>query len=97
MGIKWSAVRVSEAMDLVEGFVKQAAEPLESARLAATEAKKIDQLPEYMKDRISRLLFAIERIDAVKGAIKTVRETIPDGAIEAERAQTKNGVTPALI
>jgi len=97
MGIKWSAVGVSEAMDIVEGFVKQAAEPLESARLVAAQAKNIANLPDYMKDRISRLLFAIERIDAVKGAIKAVRETIPDGAIEAEREQTKNGVTVALI
>ena len=31
--IKWSALRVSEAMDMIEEFVNQAAEPLEKAKI----------------------------------------------------------------
>jgi hypothetical protein len=33
MPIKWSALRVSEAMDMVEGFVNQAVEPLEQTKI----------------------------------------------------------------
>ena len=39
--ISWSALRVSEAMYIVEEFVNQAAELLEEAKLAANEARNI--------------------------------------------------------
>jgi len=33
MPIKWSALRVNEAMDMVEELVNQAVEPLEQAKI----------------------------------------------------------------
>ena len=39
--IKWSALRVSEAMDMVEEYVNQAYEPLEQAKTVAIEAINI--------------------------------------------------------
>ena len=44
MPIRWSALRVSEAMDMVEEFVNQAVEPLEQAKIVANEARNIDDL-----------------------------------------------------
>ncbi|MFC2042224.1 hypothetical protein ACFLTV_01810 [Chloroflexota bacterium] len=38
MPIKWIALRVSEAMDMVEEFINQSAEPLEQAKIVANEA-----------------------------------------------------------
>jgi hypothetical protein len=43
--IKWSALRVSEAMDMVEESVNQAAEPLEQAKLVASDARNIANIP----------------------------------------------------
>ena len=97
MPIKWSPLMVSEAMDEVERQVTLAEVFFAEARAKASVALNIDELPGYMEDRIRRLIGDIDRIDNVKGTIKAVRNAIPDGAIEAERATLKNGRQQALI
>ncbi len=82
MPIKWSALKVSEAMDMVEEFINEAAEPLEQAKVVATEARKIDGIPQYVDECLIRLITDIERIDYMRNAIKAVRESLPDGAVE---------------
>jgi len=95
--IKWSAAKVSEAMDEVEGQVTLAEPFLDEAKAKAEAAKKIDGLPQYIDQRLDTLIATIERMDYVKGAIKSVRKDIPDGAIEAEQERTKNGSQQGLI
>ena len=97
MPIKWSALKVSEAMDMAEEFVNQADEPLEQAKIVATEARKIADLPQYLDQRLIRLIGDIERIDYVRGAIKSVRDSLPDGAVEAERESAEMGSQAILI
>lgn len=41
MPINWSTVKVSEAMDMAEEFVNQAAEPLEQTEIVATQARAL--------------------------------------------------------
>jgi len=94
--IKWSALKVSAAMDMVEEFVNQADEPLEQAKIVATEARNIANLPGYMDDHLIRLIGEIERIDRIKNAIEAVRNSIPDRAIEAEQKQLKYGSQQTL-
>ena len=69
MPIKWSALRVTEAMDMVEEFVNEADQPLEQAKIVAREARNIANLPSYMDDRLVGLICDIERIDKVKDTI----------------------------
>jgi len=97
MPIKWSSVQVSEAMDMAEKFVSQAAEPLEQAEIVARQARNIAHLPGYLDDRLQRLIWEIERIDYMKDAIKAVRNAIPDGALEAERESLRHGSQQILI
>ena len=97
MPIKWSAVKVSEAMDKVEHQVTLAEAFFAEARAKASVALNIADLPQYMSDRIRRLIGDIDRIDNVKGAIEATRNAIPDGAIEAERERTKHGNTQSLM
>jgi len=97
MPIKWSALRVSEAMDMVEEFVNQAAEPLEQAKTVANEARNILNLPQYLDQRLIRLIIDIERIDYIKNSIKTVRNELPDGVLEAEKKSESHGRQPALV
>ena len=97
MPIKWNSVQVSEAMDMAEDFVNQAAEPLEQAEIVARQARNIANLPGYLDDRLVRLISDIQRIDNVKEAIKAVRSAIPDGAIEAEHARGKYGRQQILV
>ena len=97
MPIKWSAVKVSEAMDMAQEFVNEVTEPLEQAKIVATEARKIANLPQYVDDRLIRVICQIERIDNVKDAITSVRESIPSGAIEAQRGRGKYGNQQSLV
>ena len=97
MPIRWSTLKVSEAMDEVEHQVILADGFIAEAKAKATEARKIPNLPGYLDDRLVRLITQIERIDNVKDAIKAVRKAMPEGAIEAERESTKHGSTQSLM
>ena len=104
MSIKWSALQVAEALNMVEEYVKQAIEPLEQAKLVATEARKIPNLPGYIDQHLSRLIGEIGRVTGgvlpwnqqpypgnVRAAIRSVRESIPQGTVEAERHKLESG------
>jgi len=97
MAIKWSAVKVSEAMDEVEAQVILADQFIAEAKTKAEAAKHIRNLPQYIEHRISRLLDQLERLENIKSAITSVREDIPDGAIEAEQAALRHGSTQSLM
>ena len=97
MPIKWSAVKVSKAMDEVEAQVILADPFIAEAKARAKEAKKIANLPQYIEQRINRLIDQFDRMEYIKGAIESVRKDIPDGAIEAEQECTKHGSTQSLI
>jgi len=110
MPIKWSAVEVKEAMDKIEVEVLKAVPYLEQARARARaiakQARGIKNLPLYIQQDVNRFLGEIERsiggssfepTGRLKVAIKSVRDSIPDGAIEAEREAMKNGKTERLM
>ena len=97
MPIKWSALLVSEAMDMVEEYVNQAAEPLEQARIVASEARNIANLPQYIDQRLVSLITDIKRLDSIKSAIEAVRRGLPPEAIAAEKKSISQGQQPALV
>ena len=97
MPIKWSALRVSEAMDMVEEYIDQAAEPLDQAKIVANEARNIVNLPQYLDQRLVRLIIDIERIDYIKNSISAVRTELPDRAVEAEKKSESHGRQPVLV
>ena len=97
MPIKWSALRVSEAMDMVEEFISQADEPLEQAKIVANEARNIVNLPQYLDQCLVRLIIDIERIDYIKNSIIAVRNELPDGVVEAEKKSESHGRQPVLV
>ena len=108
MPIKWSGLRVIEAMDMAEEHVSKAIEPLEQALLVAEEATRIPNLPDYMKDRINRLIDELKRMTGgviygnempshLISAIDSIRDNIPKEALEEEKAREKAGTQPALV
>ena len=97
MPIKWSALRVSEAMDMTEELISQADEPLEQAKIVANEARNIANLPQYLDQRLVRLIIDIERIDSIKNSINAVRKELPDEAVEAEKKSESHGRQPVLV
>jgi len=97
MPIKWSAIEVSQAMDDVECQINLAESFLAEAKVKAEIARKITDLPQYVDQRLIRLTCDIQRIDNIRSAIEAVRQSIPDGAIEAEREHIKKGSQQSLI
>ena len=97
MPIKWSALRVSEAMDMVEELISQADEPLDQAKIVANEARNIVNLPQYLDQRLVQLIINIERIDYIKSSIEAVRRDLPDEAIESEKKSESHGRQPVLV
>ena len=67
MPIRWSALKVKEAAEMIEVYIKQAVEPLEQARLVAQEARRIPNLPQYIDQFFSRLIGEIDR--AIGGSL----------------------------
>lgn len=91
MPIKWSAVKVDAAMDAVEHQMDLAVSFLNEAKAKAAAARKIPDLPQYLDQRIFRVVLEIERLDMIRSAIAGVRREIPEGAIEAELRRTRHG------
>jgi len=106
MPIKWSPLKVAEAMDMLEDCINQAVEPLEQARIVAREARNIPNLPQYVDQHIGRIIGEIDRViggsqwepvGRLKAGIQSVRETLPDGAVEDERKRLESGSQLSLV
>jgi len=82
---------------MVEGYIDQAAEPLDQAKIVASEARNIANLPQYLDQHLVRLIIDIERIDYIRASINAVRNDLPDGAVEAEKKSESHGRQPALV
>jgi len=85
MPIRWSALEVTEAMDEVEKLLNQAEPFLAEAEAKARKATGITNLPQYMGQRIHRLIYTIEARERIRDSICGIRNCIPKGAIETDR------------
>ena len=106
MPIKWSAFKVSEAMDMVDEYVNQAVEPLEQVRIVAREARNIPNLPQYVDQHLLRIIGEIDRaiggsqwepVGRLRVGIQSVRESLPDGAVKDEKKRLENGSQLSLV
>jgi len=106
MPVKWSALKVSEAMDMAEEFIDQAVEPLEQVRIVAREARNIPNLPQYVDQYLLRIIGEIDRaiggsqwepVGRLKTGIQSVRDSLPDGAVEEEQKRLERGSQLSLV
>jgi len=100
MPIRWSALRVSEAMDMLEEYVKQSTEPLEQARIVAREARNVRNLPQYVDQHLLRIISEIDRTigggqwettGRLKAGIGSIREALPQDAVKDEKKMLESG------
>ena len=97
---------VNEAMDMVEEFVTQAVEPLEQARIVASEARNRPPLPQYVDQYLVRIIGEIDRAiggsqwepeGRLKAGIQSVRAPLPDGAVNQEKKRLESGSQLSLV
>lgn len=85
MAIRWSALKVSEAMDEVELQLTCAQPLIDRALEIVRQARRIPTLAGYMDDRLARVEWDIkEKFNRIKAGVESVRKAIPEGAVEAE-------------
>jgi len=106
MPIKWSAMQVMEAADMIEKHINTAVEPLECAREVAKAALEIPNLPGYVEQRIAGLLGEIGRaiggtpaepVGRLKARLQSIRDTVPKADLEAEKKDASYGERPSLL
>jgi len=96
--IKWSAQKVSQAMNKVELQLSCAQPFIDQALAIVQEARQIPNLPGYMDGCLALVERDIkERFNRIKDSIEAVCKAIPSTAIEAEQKAIKQGSQPSLI
>jgi len=97
MPIRWNALKVREATDMIEDLVNKAAEPLEQIRVVAKEARKIANLPQYVDQDFVRLLGEIDRaiggsqyepVGRLRACVEAIRKSIPERALKVASKTT---------
>jgi len=81
----------------VECQVTLADDFIAQAKVKAEEARKIANLPQYMDTRLISLIGQLERMERVKLAIESVRNNIPQEALEEERRLASYGSQQSIL
>ncbi len=89
MPIRWSALEVTEAMDEIQELLNQAEPFLAEAEAKAAKATGITNLPEYMSQRVHRLIYTIEARERIRDSISGIRNCIPQDAIASDKQAGK--------
>jgi len=96
VAIKWSPLRVSQAMDEVERQIALAEGFISEAKARAEEARKIPNLPQYMDTRLISLINHIERLNRINYAIEAIRRDIPEQDLADEQKLAQYGSQQGL-
>lgn len=89
MRIRWDPVQVMDAADELEAQVKKIVKPLQEARKMAEKAKEIPNLPDYVKQRLTAVMFDIER---VIGGVERTGYVWKDGQSQSEKYITEGSL-----
>jgi len=104
--IRWSALKVTKAADMIEEYFNQAAKPLEQMRAVAQEARRIPNLPLYIDQYFARVLSEVSRaiggsqwepVGRYRATLDVLRKALPEDSLKAERESAKRGTTQALF
>ena len=98
MPIRWSTVRVSEAVDEVEELMNSIRPTLWRMREKAQELRRIPNLPGYIDQPTASMTFKVDNFNTyMKGYIERIRDRIPKDALEDERKALEYGSQQSLI
>jgi hypothetical protein len=98
MPIRWSAVRVSEAVDEIEELTKSMGATLWQIREKAQELRRLPNLPAYIDQPTATMTSKVDSFNSyMKGYIEHIRDHIPKDALEEERKALEYGSQQSLI
>lgn len=86
MPVRWSPLKVSQAIDRVEAQLNAAHKPLERAQKEALKALETPALPEYMKYEIRSLADSLRAsVSRISYEIERVRRDLPKDQLTKEK------------
>jgi len=86
MSVRWSPLKVSEAVDRVEAHLKAARKPLVRAQEEALTTLDIPELPDYMKWEIRSLADRVRgSLSAISYDIERIRRDLPKDQLTREK------------
>lgn len=98
MAIKWSAVKVSEAIDELDQLIDALGMTLWQVREKAQELRQIPNLPGYIDNPTTSMPWRVANFyEYMKGYIERMRQLIPADALKAERESQKYGSKQSLV
>jgi len=98
MPIRWSAVRVNEAVDEIEELTNSIRPTLWQIWEKAQELRRIPDLPGYIDQPTAAMTNKVDNFNAyLKGYIERIRNLIPEDALEEERKALGYGKQQSLI
>ena len=98
MPVKWSPLKVSQAVDIIEEHVNNGSTPFDLAREEAGKALLIPNLPQYMESEFRTLAANLESgVQRIRSDIARVRRDLPKDQLAQEKKQKDFGATQALI
>jgi len=98
MPIRWSAVRVNEAVGDIEELTKSIGATLWHIREKAQELRQIPSLPGYIDQPTATMTVKVDNFNTyIKGYIQRIRDHIPKEALEEERKAMEYGSQQSLI
>jgi len=98
MPIRWSALKASQAVDLVEEHVTNASTPLQLAKEEALKALDIPNLPQYIESEFRSLASNCEwSVKKIRSDIERIRRDIPKDGLEREKKRQEQGETGSLM
>jgi hypothetical protein len=98
MPIKWSAMRVMEAADILEKHINAAIEPLDCAKEVANAALEIPNIPGYVDQHFHGVLWNIDNaVRRLRDNLQLIRNSVPKDALEAEKKTSSYGDKVSLV
>lgn len=98
MPIKWSTLKVTEAVDLAERHLAEAAVPLAQARIVAKEALDIPHIPQYVDQHFRALRDDLDQLGSrLRERLERIRQSLPKQAMQAEQKRADQGNTLSLL
>jgi hypothetical protein len=105
MPVKWNALKVAEAADMIEALVYECKTPLEQITIIVKEALEIPDLPQYISSRLIAIHALATNITghvsangtqtpgSFERALDLLREDIPKTKLAVDKQKASIGYT----
>ena len=90
MPVNWSPLAVSDALDIVDNFLKKAEDPLLYSKMVVAEAQKIPGIPDYVCSDLKAIFSALDKIPNLREKVAAAKNHLPQNELKQEIYNREN-------